>query len=629
MKRFFTIGMAGHIDHGKTSLTKALTHINTDTLKEEIERKITIEPGIAPLNLKDDWDVSIVDVPGHERFIRQMIAGVAGIDLVILVVAADEGVMPQTKEHLEILSFLGIKNGIVAVSKIDRVDEEMRDLVKEEIVDELQDSIFEHSPVLFIDSLSGNGLDTLKSILTERLEKVIDKERIGDFRLPIDQVFVLKGHGAVVRGTVYEGSLRYTEEALILPQNKKIKIRQMQVHNHAVSEIGAGQRAAINLSGISLSEMKRGNVLVTGTSTITTNILDIVFKTIDNLNHCIKQRARVKLHIGTAEVYGKIIFFDRNEIANGKDEILCQLRLDEPVITKRGDRYVLRRPTPAETIGGGWVIDPKGENYLFGTKTIENLRSKKDGSPYERLCDFLLREKIREIEEICKHLAIQEDLFQQLVKKHTDIVVVKEKWVTLQLVVKQLSELLKSHLSQYHQTHPLRKGLNKKELKDAILFYCTDELLEYTLTHSEHKSTFLKREQYVYLSSFKPHFPSTWRKKMEQLLSILSADQLSVKSWREYYEKVGIPAAIATELKQFLLENEFAFTLDEKSIVSKEAYELAVHQLKEGTEENFTIKDAKELLKVSRKHLVPFLELLDKTNQTVRLKDIRKWKSVS
>src|SRR5690606_27247707 len=243
---YFTIGMAGHIDHGKTTLTKALTNVDTDRLKEEKERGISIEPGYAPLQTEDGAHVSIVDVPGHERFIRQMIAGVAGIDLVILVVAADEGVMPQTEEHLEILQFLGIERCIVAITKIDRVDELMLELVTEDIRDRLTGTIFEEAPYVLVDSLSGKGIEELKTAIFQELKQVQIRDAYGSFRLPIDQVFSVQGQGTVARGTIYEGSVRKGSQLTVLPKGLSVKARQIQVHNEEQESARAGQRTAIN-----------------------------------------------------------------------------------------------------------------------------------------------------------------------------------------------------------------------------------------------------------------------------------------------------------------------------------------------------------------------------------------------
>ncbi len=407
-KRYFTIGMAGHIDHGKTSLTKALTNVDTDRLKEEKERQISIELGFAPLYEDQEIQISVIDVPGHERFIRQMIAGVAGIDLVVLVVAADEGVMPQTREHLDILKFLGVKNGIIAITKIDRVDEEFIELVKDEILEELTGTVFEDSPFVLVDSLSKKGIEEMKELIIHTLKEREMRDAKGAFRLPIDQVFTVKGQGTVVRGTVYEGSVEEGQVLTIMPKGLEVKARQIQVHHKPAQKAYAGQRTAINLSSVSKEDLERGDVLVSSEHFNVTKTLDVAIRVVEDLEHLVKQRMPVKLHIGTAEVMGRIVFFDRNEIKEENGEILCQLRLEEEILTKRGDRFILRRPSPQETIGGGWVIDPRGNKYRFGNQTIDELEKKRVGSPKERITAALYEAKSLPLNELIKRTALDE-----------------------------------------------------------------------------------------------------------------------------------------------------------------------------------------------------------------------------
>src|SRR3954451_8255563 len=294
-KCYFTIGMAGHIDHGKTSLTKALTNVDTDRLKEEKERQISIELGFAPLYEDEDIQISVIDVPGHERFIRQMIAGVGGIDLVVLVVAADEGFMPQTREHLEILKFLGVKGGIVAITKIDRVEEEFVELVKEDIFTELGNTVFEKAPYVLVDSVSHKGIEQLKTMIIETLKEQEMRDAKGAFRLPIDQVFTVKGQGTVVRGTVYEGTVEEGQTLKIMPEGLEVKARQIQVHHKQAQKAYAGQRTAINLAGVSKEDLERGNVLVSSEHFIVTKTVDVAIRVVEDLDYMVKQRMPIKL----------------------------------------------------------------------------------------------------------------------------------------------------------------------------------------------------------------------------------------------------------------------------------------------------------------------------------------------
>ncbi|MBU9712392.1 selenocysteine-specific translation elongation factor [Evansella tamaricis] len=626
VKRFYTIGMAGHIDHGKTTLTKALTNIDTDRLKEEKERAISIELGYAPLSLDDDSQVSIIDVPGHEKFIRQMIAGVAGIDLVLLVVAADEGVMPQTLEHLEILQLLGIHKGLIVVTKIDQMDEEMGELIEMDIHDKVKGTFFEGSELLFVDSLSHMGIPQLKDRIRKYLKDVPMRDASGAFRLPIDQVFTVHGQGTVVRGTVYEGMIQEGEILEVLPQGKKVRARQLQVH-HEQQEMGrAGQRVAINLGGISKEEINRGDVLVSTQYYATTDIVDVVLDTVDSLDYPLKQRGSIKLHLGTAEVYGKIVFFDRNELMEDKG-VLCQLRLNSPVVTKRGDRFILRRPTPVETIGGGEVIDPKGEKYKFGPATMEMLSRKREGTPGERMIDVLKKEKGLRKQELLKETALEERegsaILTELMEAN-NVHVLKD-WYLLKVVHDEMIGVLLGELKSYHDQHPLRQGKNKAELKQDLSTYGTS-LAEAVIEQGVTDGVFVQGGQFISLPEFQPGYPSQWEKRMVQVEETIFAQKLQVDSYWEIVSEAGIPTTLQEELRHFLLRSGRVVELDEKLLMGKRVFDQAVRELYEKTEERFTLQDAKSVLGVTRKYLVPFMEILDSKGLTKRDGNERVWR---
>lgn len=623
-KRYFTIGMAGHIDHGKTTLTKALTNVDTDRLKEERERQISIELGFAPLHIDETMQVSVIDVPGHERFIRQMIAGVAGIDLVILVVAADEGVMPQTKEHLEILSFLGVKRGIVAVSKIDRVEEEFTELVKEEIAEQLQGTIFAHAPIVSVNSLSKMGIDELKNTILNQLSQLETRNSMGSFRLPIDQVFTVKGQGTVVRGTVYEGTIYEGEQLTILPTLRETKARQLQVHQKQTDKASAGQRVAINLSHVTTDDVTRGDVLVSSKNYVVTETIDVVIRFVADLQHLVKQRALIKCHIGTSEVMGQIVFFDRNEVKDERKEVVCQIRLEQPVVTKRGDRFILRRPTPPETIAGGWVIDPLGEKYKFGKQTVTMLLQKKEGSPLERLLEILQREKLLTKSELIKSTSLTEESICELLSQ-SEIIEVKANNFTLQSIVSEIQKKIEDLLENYHLVSPLRLGLNKAEISQELSKRYPKTLLDFSVEGMISEGLIKKEGQFLACIHFKPSFPSKWAKRMENLIKALKEDYFQVRTWEEYVQEAGLPEKEASELKWFLTISNQAYQLDEKHVIYSTVVDKAVTDLRSKTGESFELKDAKDTLQLSRKYLVPFLELLDSLKITTREDNKRKW----
>jgi len=623
-RRYFTIGMAGHIDHGKTTLTKALTNVDTDRLKEEKERQISIELGFAPLYEDSSMQISVIDVPGHERFIRQMIAGVAGIDLVVLVVAADEGVMPQTREHLQILRLLGIKSGIVAITKIDRVEEEFIDLVREDILEELKGTVFEHSPVILTDSLSHKGVDELKSLIIETLKEQQMRDSKGAFRLPIDQVFTIKGQGTVVRGTVYEGTVEEGQTLMVMPKGLEVRVRQLQVHNQKALKAFAGQRAAINLSGVDRDEIKRGDVLVSSQQFAVTKTVDVALSITEDLDYIVKQRMPIKLHIGTSEVMGRIVFFDRNEIKNESDEILCQIRLDEDVVAKRGDRFIIRRPSPQETIGGGWVIDPRGERYRFGLKTIKELEKKKEGTPKERIISALLEEKSLSIEELIKRTSLDRLEIQELLLNE-EFLYYNKKEYTLRSIQNKIQEEIAERLSDFHETHPMKQGMNKAELLQLMQKDYQKQLLEYVIEQGVESALIRRKGQFIYNIDFTPHIPNNWQRRAEGLLADLKKDEYKVKYIEEYFKDAGIPAQLIPDLKRFLEDQKEIVPLDDQYYWHGDHFKQAVEKLKKGTGQDFEVGDAKEILGLSRKYLILFLERLDQLQLTKRTENKRIW----
>ncbi|TCT26658.1 selenocysteine-specific elongation factor [Melghiribacillus thermohalophilus] len=626
-ERFYTIGMAGHIDHGKTALTKALTNIDTDRLKEEKERNISIEPGFAPLQLKhSSLNVSIIDVPGHEKFIRQMIAGVAGIDLVLLTVAADEGVMPQTKEHVDILSLLEIKHAIFVITKIDKVEQEMIELVEEEIHELKQQSSFQNAPIVRVDSISGNGISQLLSLVEEILTDLPARSSSGLFRLPVDQVFSLKGIGTVVRGTIYEGTVNQEEYLYVLPAGKRAKARQIQVHRENVAQAYAGQRTAINLAGIHQSEIKRGDVLVKSRHHfVITRMIDVSLKLTKDIKHPIKQRTPIKLHTATTEVFGRIVFFDRNEALSDQNEILCQLRLDNPVVVNRGDRFILRRATPVETIGGGWVMNPQGQKYKFGQATIQLLTQKKEGTPMEQILHLLQQKQYLSKDELAKHLSMSPEelgLIMETLIAENKVVLIDQVYM-LTSVLDEINGQIHDRLQMFHDQHPMRPGMNKPELVQT--FHLPEKVLDEILEQGLRNQLLKRQGQYVSLYDFAPHFPDAWKQRMESAWNDLRKDGIQVEEWASYLEKQQIPESLHAEFKQYVLNTRRGYELNDKYIIDAGVYRHALSLLYDRTGHRFSLKEAKEIWGISRKYLIPMLELADEMKYTRREEGDRKW----
>lgn len=616
--------MAGHIDHGKTTLTKALTNVDTDRLKEEKERQISIELGFAPLYEDEEIQISVIDVPGHERFIRQMIAGVAGIDLVVLVVAADEGVMPQTREHLEILGFLGIKHGIIAITKMDRVEEEFIELVKEDIMEELQGTVFENAPFALVDSLSKKGIDGIKALIIQSLKDQEMRDAKGAFRLPIDQIFTVKGQGTVVRGTVYEGTVEEGQVLKIMPKGTEVRARQIQVHHHPAKTAYAGQRAAINLSSVSKEDLERGDVLVSSEHFNVTKIIDVAIRVVDDLDYMVKQRMPIKLHIGTADVMGRIVFFDRNEIKEENGEILCQLRLEEEILTKRGDRFIIRRPSPQETVGGGWVIDPRGNKYRFGDQTIEDLEKKKVGTPKERVASVLFEAKSLPMDELIKRSALDEETLKHVLNDK-DFILYNGKEYTLRTIIHSIEEDVYDRLQEFHLTHSMKTGINKAELLQSLQNRFSKPILEYVVENGISNGVFSKKGQFVSLYGFTPHIPKNWQKRTENMLAEMKQDGLKVLYFNDYLANAGIPENLVGDIKRFLEGSGLVIQLDDQFAYFGEVFAKAVEKLRDKTGKEFEVGDAKEVLDLSRKYMIPFLEKLDSTGLTKRVENKRIW----
>ncbi|RIW28774.1 selenocysteine-specific translation elongation factor [Bacillus salacetis] len=627
-KRYFTVGMAGHIDHGKTALVKALTNKETDRLKEERERGISIELGFAPLLETGELEISVVDVPGHERFIRQMIAGVAGIDLVILVVAADEGVMPQTKEHLEILSFLGVGQGIVVLSKIDKVDEDLHSLAREEIIEELKGTVFEGSPVILADSISGKGIADVRTSILRFLEEVPSRSITGDFRMPIDQVFTVKGQGTVVRGTVYEGSVREGDSLMLLPSGKQTKARQIQVHHKPASQAFGGQRTAVNLSGVSREEAVRGDVLVKSEFFTVTDTIDVSMTMVKDLDHPVKQRMPVKLHTGTSETMGRIIFFDRNEAESSQEEILCQIRLEDEIVVKRNDRFILRRPTPAETIGGGNIIDPNGGRYKFGQDTIRFLQQKKNGTPLQRAEDALLQHKVLSRSGLLQETSISSGVLDGLVKEGNLLSLPNGEITSIQ-VLTNLEQLIEEELAAIHENFPLKSGYDKASLIQLFKSSYTDSLVNQLIKQNLKSGKWTQTGHFIARTGFTPSVPAQWLKRSDQVLQSLKSAGLKPEDMEAYLMNAGIPAEMQPGLLQYYREQNKVIFINDSIAFDREVFEHAVQHLMEKTNEDFALPEAKEILGLSRKYLIPFLETLDSIGLTIRIENKRKWRSAA
>ncbi|HEX2386020.1 MAG TPA: selenocysteine-specific translation elongation factor, partial [Candidatus Binatia bacterium] len=367
----YIIGTAGHIDHGKTSLIKALTGEDTDRLKEEKERGISIDLGFAHLDLPDGTQAGIVDVPGHERFIRNMLAGAHGIDLVLFTVAADDGVMPQTEEHLDIVHLLGVRQAIFIITKADLVSPARIGDVEEEIKILTLGTALENSAMLPFSAVTGQGLAEIRDEIIARLREVGRAAPKGYFRLPVDRAFILQGHGVVVTGTAQSGTIKPGDHVRALPGEQNFRVRSLQVHNHAVDAAGWGQRVALNLAGLEKAAIERGHVVCDEKLTMTTDRFDARLEIRPAAAKGVKSHQRVRIHLGTAERLGKLIVLGAKETVAPKESAFCQITLSEPLLALRGDRFIVRDETARRTLGGGVVVHPWAPRHKRGEADLE------------------------------------------------------------------------------------------------------------------------------------------------------------------------------------------------------------------------------------------------------------------
>lgn len=629
-ERYYTIGIAGHIDHGKTTLTKTLTGVNTDRLKEEKERQISIELGFAPFRLPNGNQVGVVDVPGHERFIRQMIAGVAGIDMVLLVIAADEGIMPQTVEHMEILEYLGAKHGIVVVTKSDLVDQEWLEMVQEEIREWLKERFHSTMPIIPVSATTGAGMEELISNIQKLLDVLPGRNTNGPFRLPVDRVFTKKGIGTIVTGTVYQGKISEGDVLTLLPQGINIKVRQVHVHNNHSSVACAGQRTALNLAGIDREKVKRGDTLVSPGFFQSTTRVDIHLQMLPHLDFHIKRHSRVRLHVATSELIAKVLFFDRNELKPG-EEVYAQLELEEPVVLKRGDPIIIRRLSPLTTIGGGRVIDPYTKKYKFGQDSAVKIKEKDQHDATASIEFFFQEVGFSTRSQATRHLAIDEMELDEWLKQAIDQgkvayfpeeqYVIDHKWE--QNCIKTMEQTLRL----FHDKYPMRNGMKKAELKSRHFSEIPDKVWNLLLQNAMEENRIDAQENWVALAHFHPNIPDYLQAKSENLVSLLSPSDLKVMEWEEAMAKVGIISADGEDLKNFLVSSKQLIPLSPQLLVSRNVWEQAVERLRmnHSTAVEFSPGEAKDVLNISRKYLIPFLESLDAFGLTVRLENTRKW----
>lgn len=623
------LGTAGHIDHGKTSLVKALTDIDTDRLKEEKERGITIELGFAHLQLPGGRNLGIVDVPGHEKFVKNMVAGATGIDIVALVVAADEGIMPQTREHLEICELLEVRQGIVVLTKIDMVDDEWLELVKEDVAGYLSGTFLADVPMVEVSSVTGEGLNDLIKILDELVNEIPARDSGHFFRLPVDRVFTMKGFGTVITGTTVSGKIRVGDETTIYPQCINARIRGIQVHNNDVDEVQAGLRTAINLQGLEKAMIQRGNVVADKDSLRSTYMIDVYFKLLSSAARKLKNRAKVRFHSGTTEIISTVVLLDRDELQKG-DACFAQLRLDEPTALLRGDRYVLRSYSPVRTIGGGSVLNAlPTKKKRFSQAVLSSMKSLHEGNLDEIIELFISLGRFQGVEQ--KELQFLVNLSEkkldaalQVLKAQNRVIQYdKEGRVIIHAdFLKKAEDEIVEIITKYHKDNPLKAGFLKEELRSRIKGARNPKLFNYIINRLVKGGIIVLEKELV-------------RLKGHQV--ILAQDQKKVRQTLEnIYGNAGLKPPYFKELKADFSGNveEVLEVMVKEGVLLKIKEDLYFHRkavedlkgrlvdfLKKNGE--ITTPNLKEITGVSRKYTIPLIEYFDQTHLTVRVGDSR------
>ena len=626
------IGTAGHIDHGKTTLIKALTGKDTDRLKEEKNRGISIELGFTYFDLPNGKRAGIVDVPGHERFIKNMLAGAGGIDLVLFVVAADEGVMPQTKEHLSILSLLHIKKGIIAVTKKDMVEEEWLEIVIEQITEDVKGTFLEAAKIIPVSSTTKDGLDSLIDEIDRLTEEVLGKETKKPFRLPIDRVFSISGFGTIVTGTLISGIIKEGQKIMIYPEKIESKVRTVQVHDFKADFAEAGQRVAINIAGIKVSDIKRGDVIAQPNSMDCSLMFDAKLKLLDSSQRSINNRDRLRIYHGSSEIFGRVVLLDREELKPGEDTFV-QMRLEEEIACQKDDYFIIRFFSPMVTIGGGTILDPNPpKRKRYKEDVIEELTIKEQGSIEDIVEQNVLKlsasyPDIKTISKTSGNITISqcEEILGSL-EENKKVIAFDSKESTFYLhtdYLNSLKDAIMPILALYHKRFPLRFGMPKEELKskvfDNVRQRATDLILEYL-----NSKKFIKLlGKNISLSDFEVKFTEEQTEVKNKIMKEYETQLFNPPKFNDLKSK--IKSKNVDQVLNALMDSSDLIKVDQEIIFSKVAYDESIRILKSYLNKNKSIGlgEFRDLLGTSRKYAMALLDFFDQQKITRRIEDAR------
>lgn len=624
------IGTAGHVDHGKTCLIRALTGIETDRLREEKKRGITIELGFAYLDLPDGSRAGIIDVPGHEKFVRNMLAGAGGIDLALLIVAADEGVMPQTVEHLGILSLLEIQHGIIVMTKTDMVDDDWREMVAEDIRQQVQGTFLEDAPLMQVSSYTGEGIEALRQEIFRQVEQLGGKKLSTPFRIPVDRVFSMEGFGTVITGTMIEGQLSEGEEVMLYPGKKPGKVRNIQVHSQNVDTAYAGQRVAVNFSNLKKADIQRGDVVASPGTMHTTMMVDVRLNMLKDAARAIKNTSRLHFYHGSREVLCKAVLLEGDALEAGQSGY-AQLRLEEEVAVKAGDHFVVRFYSPLETVGGGVVLDPcpfkhkRGdEDVLEGLQVLEkgSLEEKieqgiKEASPHYRPLRFVAvqfgaggdeaKQAAERLAQAGKVARITEGLYL-----HQSF---------LETQGKRLSNILR----EYHTANPLKEGMKKEELRSRFLPQQEQAVADGLLAYYEQAERIKFTNGMASLFKFKVKFDEEAARITEAMEKIYKEAAYAPPATDEVLAQAGKDSKKCQQVHAALVGAGTLVRMDAQICFHREHYDRAVELIcgKAREQGQITLAEVRDLLGTSRKFAIAILETLDREKVTKKVGDAR------
>ena len=637
MKRF-VLGTAGHIDHGKTSLVKALTGIDTDRLKEEKQRGITIELGFASYKLTKDIFIGIVDVPGHEKFVKNMVAGATGIDLVAMIIAADEGVMPQTKEHMEICSLLNIKHGLIVITKIDMVDEQWIELIYDDIETFTKDTFLENCPIVKVSSTKGIGIDDLINELKKICTKIEPYEGSDIFRLPVDRVFIKKGFGTVITGTLISGKINTGDQVMIYPSQIISKVRGIQFHNNSITQAKTSMRTAINFQGLENSEIKRGNIVSNVNSLKKSFIIDTLLTYSKTNEKALKNRQRIRFHTGTAEIIGIIILLNCNEMLPGQKDFV-QIRLEKEVCLIKEDRFVIRHYSPVYTIGGGEVLNPiPVKHKRFNEKVINHLKILAENK-YEEIityCIKLTNFKGMSLSDIkimsnLKEKKIQ-NILNNLLSKNQIILLDKQNFLyihkdTLLTLNKKIIEIILI----FHKQNPLKKGISKQEIKSKLCDDISSKLFNISLKKLTNNNEIKIEDDIVSHFHFKISLKGNESDIQKKIIQLISYAKLSPPYLKDIASNLNIDLKKLKDMLLFLTNSGKLIKVNDELFFDKNNIYDLQNKIIDFCKKNNELKmsDFKKISGISRKYSIPILEYFDKQKITIRVGDIRKLRKVS